>query len=40
MISADMPRDPKGDIPLSVREKTFHRVGARKEDVMGKGKGN
>jgi hypothetical protein len=39
MISADIPRDPKGDIPLSARETTFHSAGERKEDVMGKGKG-
>jgi hypothetical protein len=38
MISADIPRDPKGDIPLSARETTFHSAGVRKEDVTGKGK--
>jgi hypothetical protein len=27
MISADIPRDPKGDIPLSARETTFHSAG-------------
>jgi hypothetical protein len=39
LISADIPRDPKGDIPLSARETTFHSTGARKEDVTRKGKG-
>jgi hypothetical protein len=34
----DIPRDPKGDIPLSARETTFHSTGARKEYVTGKGK--
>jgi hypothetical protein len=34
----DIPRDPKGDIPLSAREVTFHNAGARIEDVTRKGK--
>jgi len=38
LISADIPRDPKEDIPLFARETTFHSIGARKEDVTGKGK--
>jgi hypothetical protein len=39
MISANIPRDPKGDIPLSARETMVHSAGARKEDVTGKRKG-
>jgi hypothetical protein len=39
MISANIPRDPKGDIPLSVEESMLHSAEARKEYVMGKRKG-
>jgi hypothetical protein len=39
MISANIPGDPKGDIPLSSRETMLHSAGAIKEDVTGKIKG-
>ena len=39
MISANIPRDLKGDIPLFARETTLYSVGAIKEDVMRKIKG-
>jgi hypothetical protein len=38
LISTDIPRDPKGDIPLSARETTFCSAGTRREDVTRKGK--
>jgi hypothetical protein len=38
MISADIPRDPKGDFPLSTRETTFHNAGERMEGAIEKGK--
>jgi hypothetical protein len=39
LISANIPRDPKGDIPLSAEESTLHSSEVRKEDVTGKRKG-
>jgi hypothetical protein len=36
LISANIPRDPKGNIPLPVEKKKLHSVEARKEDVTGK----
>jgi hypothetical protein len=33
LISANIPRDPKGDIPLSAKESTLHNSEARNEDV-------
>jgi hypothetical protein len=33
LISANIPRDPKGYIPLSAEESTLHSSEARKEDV-------
>jgi hypothetical protein len=38
-ISANIPKDCKGDIPLSAEESTLHSLEVRKEDVTGKGKG-
>jgi hypothetical protein len=38
LISADIPRDPKGDFLLSVRETTFHTMGERMEEATRKGK--
>jgi hypothetical protein len=40
LILDSIPREPNGDIPLSVEETTLHSAEARKEDVMGKRKGN
>jgi len=39
MISANIPRDPKWDIPLFAREKKIYSAGARKEYVTRKTKG-
>jgi hypothetical protein len=39
MISDNIPRDPKGEIPLSAEESTLHSSEARKEDVTEKRKG-
>jgi hypothetical protein len=39
LISANIPKDRKGDIPLSAEESTLHSAEERKEDVMGKRKG-
>jgi hypothetical protein len=39
LISANIPRDPKGDIPLSAEESTLHSSEARKEDVTERRKG-
>jgi hypothetical protein len=38
LISVDIPRDPKGDFPLSGGEKTFHNIGERMEEATRKGK--
>jgi hypothetical protein len=39
MVPANIPRDPKGDIPLSTRETMLHSTGERKDDVIGKRNG-
>jgi hypothetical protein len=39
LISANIPREPKGDIPLSTEKSTLHSAEARKEDVTEKRKG-
>jgi hypothetical protein len=39
MISANIPRDPKGDIPLYVEKSSLHNAEARKGDVTKKRKG-
>jgi hypothetical protein len=39
LISANIPRDPKGDIPLSAEKSTLHSSEVRKEDVTEKRKG-
>jgi len=39
LILANIPRDPKGYIPLSTKETTLHSSEARKEGVTGKRKG-
>ena len=39
LFPANIPRDPKGDIPLSVEESMLHSWEARKEEVTGKRKG-
>jgi hypothetical protein len=39
LVSANILRDPKGDIPLSAKESTLQSSGAREEDVTGKRKG-
>jgi hypothetical protein len=39
MILANIPRDPKGDVPLSAEESTLHSSEARKEDVIERRKG-
>jgi hypothetical protein len=36
---ANIPRAPKGDIPLSLEESTLHSSETRKEDITGKRKG-
>jgi hypothetical protein len=38
LISADIPRDPKGDFSLPTGETTFRSVGARMEEAARKGK--
>jgi hypothetical protein len=38
MFSADIPRDPKGDLPLPMGETTSRSAGTRMEEVDGKGK--
>jgi hypothetical protein len=39
LISVNIPRDPKGDIPLSADESTLHSSEAKKEDVTERRKG-
>jgi hypothetical protein len=39
MNSTNMPRDPKGDIPLSIEESSLHSSEARKEDAIERRKG-
>jgi hypothetical protein len=36
LISVDIPKDPKGDFPLSMGETTFHSVGERMEEDIGR----
>jgi hypothetical protein len=38
LISADIPRDPKGYLPLPTGETTFRSAGSRMEEAVGKGK--
>jgi hypothetical protein len=38
LISADIPRDPKGDLPLPMGETTSRSAGERMEEAAGKGK--
>jgi hypothetical protein len=39
LISANIPRDPKGDIPISAEKSTIYSAEARNEDVTEKRKG-